>query len=498
MCMSMINVQNLTFSYDGSYDNVFENASFKIDTNWKLGFIGRNGRGKTTFLKLLTGQYRYRGDISSDVSFEYFPFEVADKSCCAVDIIREKAHLTDYECWKIQKELSLMDVNEEVLYRPFESLSGGEQVKILLAGLFLKRNTFLLIDEPTNHLDAKTKQAVGNYLKLKKGFILVSHDRYFLDSCVDHILSLNKTYIEIQKGNFSSWYKNKQNRDNFEKAQNEKLKKDIKRLKDSAKQNSDWSDKVEKTKNGIRVGGLKPDKGKIGHKAAKMMKRSKNIENRKQSAIKEKSKLLKNAETLQHIKISFLKHTAKKFVEFKNASLLYGNRKVCDNISFEVNEGERIALGGKNGCGKSTVLKFINGDNIINLSGSYNKSRGLKISYVSQDTTNLSGNLKNFAKDTNIEESLFKAILRKFDFSRTQFEKDICNFSEGQKKKVLIAKSLCEQAHLYLWDEPLNFIDVFSRIQIEDLILKFKPTILFVEHDKAFTEKVATKIVYLN
>ena len=101
----------------------------------------------------------------------------------------------------------------------------------------------------------------------------------------------------------------------------------------------------------------------------------------------------------------------------------------------------------------------------------------------------------NFSKKYNIDESLFKAILRKLDFSRIQFEKDIENFSGGQKKKVLIAKSLCEEAHIYIWDEPLNFIDVLSRIQLEDLILKYQPTMIFVEHDKIFSEKIATKVI---
>ncbi len=122
---------------------------------------------------------------------------------------------------------------------------------------------------------------------------------------------------------------------------------------------------------------------------------------------------------------------------------------------------------------------------------------GLKISYVSQDTSFLSGNLSDFAMEHDIDESLFKAILRKLDFSREQFAKDISDFSGGQKKKILIAKSLCEKAHLHIWDEPLNFIDVISRMQIEELLLEFKPTILFVEHDNAFCENIATKTVRL-
>ncbi len=489
--MSLINVQNLTFNYDGSYDNIFEDASFQIDTNWKLGFTGRNGRGKTTFFKLLTKKYDYKGKISSSVDFEYFPFEVKDNSEFAINIIQEKSGIEDYNYWKIQKELSFLDTNEEVLYRPFSSLSGGEQVKILLVSLFLKENAFLLIDEPTNHLDIKSRKIVSDYLKSKKGFILISHDRQFLDNCIDHILCINKANIEVQKGNFSSWYRNKKLKENFEISQNKKLKKDISRLENSAKQIAQWSNKLEKTKNSTRNSGLRPDRGYIGHKSAKMMKRSKNAEMRKQSKIEEKSNLLKNIENSSELKISFLKHSSNRLLNLKDVSLFYGSKKICEKINFEVNQGDRISLCGKNGCGKSTILKFINDDLKISFKGIFEKASNLKISYVSQDTSNLSGTLRDFAKFENIDESLFKTILRKLDFSRTQFEKDISNFSGGQKKKVLIAKSLCQQAHLYLWDEPLNFIDILSRIQIEDLILKFNPTMVFVEHDESFVKNIA-------
>ena len=120
---------------------------------------------------------------------------------------------------------------------------------------------------------------------------------------------------------------------------------------------------------------------------------------------------------------------------------------------------------------------------------------GLKISYITQDTSYLKGNLKDMALEYGIEESLFKALLRKLDLEREQFEKDVSFYSAGQKKKVLLAKSLCERAHLYVWDEPLNYIDVLSRVQIEELLLKYRPTILFVEHDAAFVENVATKVI---
>ncbi|WP_346893485.1 Lsa family ABC-F type ribosomal protection protein [Clostridium sp. UBA871] len=492
--MSLINVTNLTFAYEGSYDNIFENVSFQIDTDWKLGFTGRNGRGKTTFLNLLLGKYEYNGIISADVTFEYFPYEVQEQSNFTIDVIRGIS--PNSMDWEIVKELSLLDMDYDALYRQFYTLSKGEQTKTLLAAMFLKENSFLLIDEPTNHLDAEARQKLSNYLKKKKGFILISHDRSFLDNCVDHILSINKTNIEIQKGNFSSWWRNKELQDGFELEENEKLKKDINRLSSSAKRTSTWSDSVESSKYGTTNSGSKLDKGYVGHKAAKMMKRAKNIEARQQDMIEEKSKLLKNIESNESLKIVPLTFHDKKLVEFTDVAIEYDDRIVCEGVNFTIEQGERIAIQGKNGSGKSSILKLIYGEDIPH-SGIVRKNNKLIISYVSQDTSDLYGNLSDYADKHCIDESLFKAMLRKLDFSREQFEKNIEDFSGGQKKKVLLAKSLCERAHLYIWDEPLNFIDVISRMQIEKLLIEHEPTILFVEHDSVFSENVATKIIKL-
>ncbi|QQZ59780.1 Lsa family ABC-F type ribosomal protection protein [Paenibacillus sonchi] len=492
--MSLINVTGLTFAYEGTYDNIFENVNFQIDTDWKLGFTGRNGRGKTTFLQLLLGKHEYSGTISAKVNFEYFPYPVPNKEYHTLDVISDM--FPDYVHWQFMRELSLLQVDEDVLYRPFASLSNGEQTKVLLAALFIKENSFLLIDEPTNHLDMHARTLVSEYLNTKSGYILVSHDRSFLDHCVDHILSINKTNIEIQKGNFSSWWENKRRQDNFELAQNEKLRKDIKRLSDSSKRTGNWSHEVEKSKNGTRNSGSKVDKGYIGHKAAKMMKRSKSIEQRQQSAITEKSKLLKNIESSDTLEITQLAYHKNILAELEQVSILYGEKQVCANVNFTIEQGERIALSGKNGSGKSSILKLICGEDIP-YTGSFIKDSQLKISYVSQDTSHLQGSLADYIRDNGIDETLFKSILRKLDFSRNQFEKELSTYSGGQKKKVLIAKSLSEQVHLHIWDEPLNFIDVISRMQIEELLLEYTPTILFVEHDREFCNNVATKTIEL-
>ena len=488
--MSLIQVSNLTFAYDGSYDNIFENVSFQIDTDWRLGFTGRNGRGKTTFLNLLLGKYEYSGTISAAVDFSYFPYPVANPGKPALEIVEEI--YPEYEYWRIARELHALELDDEILCRPFDTLSNGEQTKLLLAVLFLKENNFLLIDEPTNHLDIHGREVVSRYLNRKKGFILVSHDRAFLDGCVDHTLSINKADITVQKGNFSQWLRTKELQDSFEQAENAKLKKEIGRLQETAREKAGWSDRVEATK----IGSHAFDRGYIGHKAEKMMTRSKAIERRREAAIEEKSKLLKNIERSDDLKIFQTPYHRDRLIELRDVSIAYGGAPVCSGISLTVNRGDRIALRGPNGCGKSSLIKLILGQNIP-CTGEVRIGAGLQISYVSQDAMDLRGRLEDYGEQAGVEESLFKAVLAQLDVTKEQFVKDMAFFSAGQKKKVLLAASLCQPKHLHIWDEPMNYIDVISRMQIEELLLKYRPTILFVEHDKVFCEKIATKIVEL-
>ncbi|PDY14624.1 ribosomal protection-like ABC-F family protein, partial [Bacillus pseudomycoides] len=445
--MSMIKVQDLTFSYPGSFDNIFEGVNFQIDTDWKLGFIGRNGRGKTTFFNLLLGNYEYSGKITSSVEFNYFPYPVSDKNKFTHEILEEIC--PQAEDWEFLREISYLNVDAEAMYRPFKTLSNGEQTKVLLAALFLNEGQFLLIDEPTNHLDTDARKMVSDYLRKKKGFILISHDRIFLDGCVDHILSINRANIEVQSGNYSSWKLNFDRQQEHEEATNERLQKDIGRLKQSSKRSAGWSHQVEASKNGTRNSGSKLDKGFVGHKAAKMMKRAKNLESRQQKAIEEKSKLLKNVEKTESLKLERLKFQSNELVVLADVSVKYDDQIVNEPISFIVEQGDRIVLDGKNGSGKSSILKLILGHPIQH-TGSVNLGSGLIISYVQQDTSHLKGLLSDFIEEHEIDETLFKSILRKMDFDRIQFEKDIFHYSGGQKKKLLIAKSLCEKAHLYI------------------------------------------------
>ncbi len=492
--MSMIRVTDLTFAYPGSYDLIFEHASFQFDTDWKLGFTGRNGRGKTTFLRLLAGELSHGGAIIGGVPCGYFPPPVTDEDRLTLEVM--EAACPAAEEWELLREAGLLEVDGEALYRPFSTLSNGERTKVLLAALFCGEDRYLLIDEPTNHLDARARKVTAEYLRKKRGFLLVSHDRDLLDGCVDHMMALNKTGVEVVNGTFSSWWENKARKDAFEQAKNDHLQKELRRLRQAAERTAVWSEQVEATKIGSRNSGLRPDRGYIGHKSAKMMRRAKSLDQRRQKAVEEKKSLLLDLERADVLKLHPL--TARgRLLDLKDVILSYGARTVCGPLTFAVEPGERVALDGSNGCGKSTLLKFLCGKEGMSHAGGLTCLSGLTVSVVPQDTSFLKGSLRDFARESQVDETLLLAILRKLDLSRVQFEKDLADWSAGQRKKALLARSLCQSAHLYVWDEPLNYMDVWSRMQVEALLLTYRPTMLFVEHDGAFRRNVATRVVQM-
>ncbi len=490
--MSYININQLTFGYEQSDELLFDHVTLQMDGSWKLGLIGRNGRGKTTLLQILLGKLDYSGTVSSDLEFTYFPYPVRNPERMTLEIMQEICPTA--VDWELLREADLLAVDAECLYRPFASLSNGEQTKSLLAALFAGENRFLLLDEPTNHVDAEGRRKIADYLKSKKGFILVSHDRAILDECIDHVISINRANIDVQQGNYSTWRTNFLQMQEAELAENEKLKKDIRRLNDAARQSASWSDRVEGSKTGTTNAGSKLDKGFVGHKAAKMMKRSKNLESRMQNAAEEKAGLLKNVETSDSLKLEPMKYEKNLLIGGKDLAIFYDNSEVCNNLKMEVHNGDRIALVGRNGCGKSSLLKLICGE-AITYTGELTIGSGLVISYVPQSTAFLKGTIRGYASDQGADLTLLMTMLRKLGFERSQFETPMENMSEGQKKKILIAASLSQRAHIYIWDEPLNYIDIISREQIEELILTYEPTMLFVEHDTVFREKIATQVL---
>jgi len=522
--MQEISINNVNFYYTSPYKEIFNNLNININKNWKTGIIGKNGRGKTTLLKLLLNELvPSKGNIANNSNFIYFPFKTL-KIKNVFEYIKQ--NIAPYKEWEskmehylqkpteenlkkydkilerymfnngykingiIEREIQEIGLKKEILDKSMCNLSGGEITKINIVILFQKKEKFPLIDEPTNHLDMEGREILASYLGKKEGFIMVSHDRYFLDLACDHIISLNKHTIDIKNTDFSGWEKAHEIKLHEENSKDFKIKKEIKSLKKQADQQSKWSNSREKDKQGSRG-----DKGAIGASAAKLMKKSilakRNINNK----ISEKQKLLKDKEKEYKLKFRITEKSPSQILEIRNLNISYDDQVVLNNFNLDIKKGDKIAITGKNGSGKTSIIKAI--FNQIKYKGHIHYPSFLKINHLKQIPEWQSGLLKDKVSEKGYDYEEFRNLLGSLNIRDGILEKDISDYSEGEKKKVEIAKSLIEEYDLYIWDEPLNYIDMQTRKIIEEAILEFNPTILFIEHDRYFVENIATNIVEL-
>ena len=490
--MALITIKDISFSYPGAAGPLFEHVSLSLDSRWRLGLAGANGRGKSTLLRLLCGALvPAAGRIAMPCAAALFPFNVPEGELCAYEIAGRL--FPGAGDWALAREAGLLGVSEEALCRPFSTLSGGEATKLLLAMLFAGEERFLLLDEPTNHLDVHGRELVARYLRRKDGFLLVSHDRAFLNSCVDHVLALNRSDAWVMQGDYDAWQERFDQQNAWEEARNEDLKRDIVRLEASARRAARWSDRCEKGKFHVAPSETAAvDRGYVGARSAALMKRSANTQRRRERAVEERRGLLHNVERVGELRLTVLRHPKETLVRVEEGVVRYDGRVVCEGLRFDIRRGDRVALTGPNGAGKSSVLRALCGAGGA-LEGKVSLASGLIVSYVPQEAEGLCGGMRDFIQRNGLDETLFKAILRNMDMSREHFDQDLSELSQGQKKKLLLARSLCTPAHLYLWDEPLNYIDVLSRRQVENLILRYAPTLLVVEHDARFLETVCTR-----
>ena len=490
--MSFIKINNLSFGYGDRM--LFENFNLNFDSTWKLGLISRNGRGKTTLLKMLNGQIaNYSGQIISPLKFCYCPLEIKNENLNIYDIIEESCT----EPWMVIKEAELLGLDAGDFDRAYSTFSGGEKVKLQLAIAFAS-DYFVLLDEPSNHLDMKTKEKIKNYLSKKSGFILVSHDRYLIDEVCDHIISINKSSIDIIKGNYSTWNENFSKRIVEEQKNNDRLTRQITNLEKARQKTKSWAIDAEKEKftGTDNASGLRPDRGALGKKAAKIMKRSKSLEKRIDADIDAKKNLLKDIENSDELKLFPINLQGKILIEVKNLTKSFDKRKIFENLNFKLASCDRLAIVGDNGSGKTTLINILL-EKDMNFNGSIYKKHNLKVSYLPQNS-HLSGSLEHYAIENDLDLSLLCMLIRKLDFKDIDIKSPLENLSEGEKRKVLLAGSLLTRAEVYIWDEPFNYIDINAREQIEKLILTYKPTLIFIEHDKKFIDKIATDVLNLS
>lgn len=317
-------------------------------------------------------------------------------------------------------------------------------------------------------MDAAGREVVANYLKQKTGFIVISHDRAFLNAIIDHVISIDRTQLQLFAGNYDTWQAAFDQKNQSEAQLKSKIEREVKTLKQSAEQTKSWATQAEKGKNksAHQNQQVNLDKGFT----SKVMKKAQNTLKRTEAGIEQKQQLLKNVETPQVLTLNY-HPLSKTFVTVQDLQVIRGERQLLNSaLNFELKPGERLVLQGLNGSGKSTILHALQGETDLIDDGTVHWAHQVKISYVSQTFDNLSGSLQEYADQYHLELSDLLNMLRKLCFERQTFQVDLSQMSMGQQRKLAIARSLCEPANVYLWDEPLNYLDVITRQEIETLI----------------------------
>ncbi len=323
---------------------------------------------------------------------------------------------------------------------------------------------------------------------------MVSHDRHFIDQVIDHVLSIDRAKIQLFAGNYETWAAEYQRENQSELAEKQHLQKEIGRLKATANTMERWAGHAEgqKQKSHQSDQHARIDKGFIGHKAAKVMKRSKNTLRRTEKDIEVKQSLLKNVDEVAPLKLNSIQPPQKYLLQVDGLQVQQAGTILNQPLSFDLKRGQRLILFGPNGMGKTTIVNAIMGDKELLAGGTVTRPASLRISYLSQNFEDLKGSIQSYADQFGIELNDLLNTLRKLGFERVAFNEDLKDLSMGQKRKISLARSLCEPANLYIWDEPLNYLDVITRKQIQDLILQKRPSMLIIDHDEAFIEAVKT------
>jgi lincosamide and streptogramin A transport system ATP-binding/permease protein len=526
--MATLAFHDVHFGYESAPDTVFDGLSILLDGSWRTAVVGCNGQGKTTLLKLAAGLLEPQaGRIERLAGSRYFPAPVAAAGLTTRQVV--KAAVAPFERWEwrmaalledggepalgqyadlhdrfvarggyridadIAREFDALGLPEALLERPFESLSGGERSRALIASLFLGEDAFPLIDEPTNHLDAEGRARLMGYLAGRQGFLLVSHDRHFLDGAVDHVLSLNRSDVRVNRGNYTSWRAQMDDELAHETRTRRRIERDIARLQMAARDSR--SHAISREGDKYRPGAV--DKGFIGSRAARQMKRARSVERRIEGELEEKSALLENQEKARTLKVVTGRRGREVRLAVQNLCLAVGGRTLFAPLSFSIGAGERVAITGPNGCGKTSLLEALCGAPLV-ASGLVRCPGYVTLSRCHQRPRWRSGKLSRRLVDEGLDEAAFRQLLGVLGVEGRGVERDLSTLSQGELKKIELCRSLSVEADVLLWDEPLNYLDVAAREQLEIALLEGGATVLFVEHDRRFIDNVATRVIELS
>lgn len=473
--MTLIQFTNLSFTYPGAAAPLFDHLSVNLDDHWKLGLIGRNGRGKTTFLNLLRGQLDAHGTLQAPQRFTYFPADLDTTGQTVLQVMTTGAAPD----WRAAVELDRIGLPADIVTRSFASLSGGEQTKVLLARGFVDETAFPLIDEPTNHLDIAGRQAVGRYLRRKHGFICVSHDEHFLDQFVDHVLVLNRHSVDLVAGNVTTWRRDKQRRDQAAQAQNERLHDDIQRLRKRTAVQRQWAQKRE---------GQSTDAASR-RAAKKLMRRAKVFEERTTAKVTARQGLLQDVETATDLTTSLQHGQGEQlWLSLRDFAVCRAGQALFDPIDLDFHQGDQLAILGANGSGKSSLIGDLLHRDPLDHVGYCLNQLPADIGYLSQAFAPQIRHLmaQNWGDDAT--RTRVWNIMHQLGVARERLRAPATDWSMGEAKKAALAITLSQPHALLVWDEPTNYLDLPAREQLGQLLRATQPTLITIDHDLHFLE----------
>ncbi|MCL1864149.1 MAG: ABC-F type ribosomal protection protein [Defluviitaleaceae bacterium] len=497
--------------YYGS-NHVLRGITFEVYKGEKVGLLGKNGSGKTTLFKVVAEDEPYdSGSISkasgkkveilaqmpifgeNDTVDDVLRSSFADiaeihESMKKIEgdgnpsvlkrygkLMDEYERLGGYDVeTKIEKICNGMGIGENMRHGLFSLLSGGEKTRVNLARILLRDCDILLLDEPTNHLDLDSLEWLENFIKKFLGtVVIISHDRVFLDNVVSRIIEIEDGEANFYSGNYTFYAEEKERRYQTQAEQYKQQQRKIGQLETAIKRQRVWA-------------AINPSNSSLAKRALAMERRIEQMEK-----VDKPTTSRKMAEDFNSGG-----HAAKVVVSLDLVRKSYGSNVIIDDVSLSIDRNERIALIGANGCGKTTLLKMIMGEEMCD-SGTVKVSSNIKIAYMPQiivfDDSNATvlDTLRNAAP---LPEEKLRSILARFKFKAPDVIKKVGSLSGGERSRLKLCLLMQNQANFLILDEPTNHLDIESREWIEDAIEDFNGTMLFISHDRFFLSKFATKI----
>ena len=504
-------------------NKIFDDITLNIYDGEKVGIVGDNGCGKTTLLKIICGIYEMTRDdkgsifITKNASISYLDqmpsysqdTTVLDVLNKAFDTVKEaevkmkelESRMREFKDEKLERALKEynrlqefyeahdgykkdeklkrictgLKINEEFLKKDFKILSGGEKTTVVLGKILIENPDILLLDEPTNHLDMESCEWLEGFLKSYKGMvIIVSHDRYFLDNVVTKIIEIEDKESTIYQGNYSDYTKQKEENMLIEFNQYKEQQKKIEAMENAIKRLRDWASRG--------------DNEKFFKRAASMQKALDKIKRI------DKPKMEKTT-----IKLNFneTERSGNEVLNIKNLSKSYEDKILFDNAELNVRFKERVGVIGKNGCGKTTLLKMILNEE-EKYGGDISLGENIKLAYLPQNIEfeyEERSVIDEFRKDISMVEGQARGYLSKFMFYGSDVFKKIRHLSGGERIRLKLSKLLYEDINLLIMDEPTNHLDIGSIETLEEALNNFKGTIIFISHDRYFLNKMSERIV---